>query len=130
MQDFRKRRHPSQELLRAALATAGVLAVGVLAFVAARGAWGMYQKFEDASAASAAAEARLAALVGRRAAVGAEVAALETPRGVEGELRERYGVARAGEGQITLVHQAASSSSDVGQSGDWFASLWHALFVW
>ncbi|MES2202922.1 MAG: hypothetical protein V4474_01190 [Patescibacteria group bacterium] len=130
MQDFRKRRNIRSEVLRATISTAGVVGVGVLAYFAVHGAWGMYQKFAAASAASAAAEQNLAELQARHAEVETEATELGTPRGVEGALRERYGVARPGEGQITVVHQAASSTSGDASDQGWWGKLWHALFVW
>ena len=130
MQDFRKRRNPKAELLRAALNTAGVIALGVAAFVAVRGAWGMYQKFAEAGDASSAASARLAGLEAQYAAASSSVADLSSPRGVEGQLRERYGVAKPGEGQITIVRQASSSGGAPDGGQNWFERLWHALFVW
>ena len=130
MQDFRKRRNIHSEILRAAISTAGVVVLGAMAYFAIHGAWGMYQKFAAASAASAAAEANLAQLQARHTEVQAEVAALDTPRGMEGALRERYGVAKPGEGQITVVHQAATSTEGAGTGQNWLDKLWHALFVW
>src|SRR5437868_2203478 len=100
MQDFRKRRNPKAELLRATLGTFGVLVLAALTFFAIRGAWGMYQKFTAASEASAASSANLAQLESQYTQVSADTANLATPRGVEGELRQRYGVAQPGEGEI------------------------------
>lgn len=52
----------------------------------------------------------LASLAARRAELAAEVAALETDRGVEAAIRERFGVVKPGEKVINLVGAPATSA--------------------
>ena len=129
MMGFKKRRTTQAELLRIVGGTLGVLALAALAFVAVRGAYGMYGKFAEAAAARAGAESQLAELQGRYASVKADVDAFSTDRGVEAALRERYGVAKPGEGQIDIVRQA-STTEPVLQQKNVLQKLWELISVW
>ena len=129
MMEFKKRRTTQAELLRIVGGTLGMLALAALAFVAVRGAYGMYGKFAEAAAARAGAESQLAELQGRYASVKADVDAFSTDRGVEAALRERYGVAKPGEGQIDIVRQA-STTEPVLQQKNVLQKLWDLLSVW
>ena len=129
MMEFKKRRTTQAELLRIVGGTLGMLALAALAFVAVRGAYGMYGKFAEAAAARAGAESQLAELQGRYASVKADVDAFSTDRGVEAALRERYGVAKPGEGQIDIVREA-STTEPVAQQKNLLQKLWELISVW
>ena len=129
MMEFKKRRTTQAELLRIVGGTLGMLALAALAFVAVRGAYGMYGKVAEAAAARAGAESQLAELQGRYASVKADVDAFSTDRGVEAALRERYGVAKPGEGQIDIVRQA-STTEPVLQQKNVLQKLWELISVW
>lgn len=129
MSEFKKRRTGRAELARALLGTLGIAALALAAFGLSRAAWDMYGKFAEAAAARASAEGQLADLQSREQKIRADVAALSSERGVEAAVRERYGVARPGEGQIDIVRQAASSTALKQERGLW-EGLWRMLFVW
>jgi len=112
------------------LGVAGVLVLAAASFVAARAAWDMYGKFAAASQARTDAEVELAQLQEQYAHVETEVASLNTERGVEAAVRERYGVAKPGEGEIDIVRQSPTSTAATAGQDSWFARLWHSLFVW
>jgi len=129
MREFKKRRTYGAEMLRVLGGVLGILLLGAAAFVAGRGAFDMYGKFSEAAAARAEAEAQLFELQGRYQKVKTDVSALSSDRGLEGAVRERYGVARPGEGQINIVRQAAQGSVVLEQKTV-FEKLWDLLFVW
>lgn len=129
MREFKKRRTKGTEILRVSLGILGVMALAAVAFFAARATWDMYGKFAAAAAARADAEAELAELQGREARIREEVESLSSERGVEAAIRERYGVAKPGEGQIAIVRQASSTEALRPQAG-FLESLWNAFFVW
>ena len=112
----------------------GVVVVFVLAFVtfgAAHAAWGMYDKFAEAASANDAAQQNLAQLKLQRANVEAEVEALSSPHGQEAQLRQSYGVALPGEGEIQLVRQATSRAPEAAPaSGSFVVRMLRALFLW
>jgi cell division protein FtsB len=128
--DFRKRRNMKKEIPRMLLGVAGIVALAGLTFVAARAAWDMYGKFAAASEARSDAETQLAQLQTQYERVEAQVAELTTDRGIEAAVRERYGVARPGEGEIDIVRHASTSDSGARGSESWFRKLWNSLFVW
>ena len=110
MQDYRRRRSSKQDVMRAAVGMGGVVALALVAFVAVRGTWAMYGKFTSASEADAAAHVELESLKKQQSAVGASAQALSSDRGVEAGVRERYGVAKPGEGQIDIIRKAATTT--------------------
>jgi hypothetical protein len=90
----------------------------------------MYQKFASASEADAAAHVELAGLAEQERQVGAAASDLASDRGVEAGIRERYGVARPGEGQIDIVRREASSTPSAAEKPNVFVRMFRALFVW
>lgn len=110
MQDFSKRQIKTQIVVRFFRSIAGVLVLGVIAFVAARAAYNMYGKFAQAQEASKQSEERLEDLEKQKAQVSVAVDSFDSRRGLEAEIRKRYGVAKPGEGKIEIVREAASTS--------------------
>ncbi len=129
MREFKKRRTVGAEILRMSLGTLGILALATVAFGASRAAWAMYGKFTEAASARAGAEAQLQELQLRDQTIKADVSALSSERGVEAAVRERYGVALPGEGQINIVRQGSSTEA-LRQEPEFFQKLWQLLFVW
>lgn len=129
MQDFQKRRGYRPQLVRMALGAFGVVLLFVVAYFAVRGAWHMYGKFTQAAAAHEAGEARLVQLRQEHDRAVQRVEELRTDRGVEAELRERYGLSRPGEGEIVVVRPPADAAGAAAGSG-LLDKLWKALFVW
>ena len=131
MEDFSKVRHrQGLELLRLCATVAGTVALAFLIIVSARAAWDMYGKFSAASESRQAAESELQALQEKKERVEAAVVSLSSERGVEAEVRERFGVAKPGEGEIKIVRDESQDAPDVSKSKNIFQRIWEALFVW
>ncbi|HEV7449365.1 MAG TPA: hypothetical protein VGP13_02385 [Candidatus Paceibacterota bacterium] len=130
MQDYRKRRSSKQDVMRAVLGALGVLLLALVAFFAVKAAWGMYGKFAAASEADAAAHADLDGLKKQYTQVGAAAEALSSDRGMEAGVRERYGVAKPGEGQIDIIRREATTSAAAADEPNIFVKIFRALFVW
>ena len=130
MQDFRKRPGGRVGWQKMLMGCGAILALAALAFFSVRAAYGMYEKFTVAAAADDQAQAQYADLEQQYAQVKTDVQEVSTPEGVEGQIRERWGLAKPGEGEIDIVEQAASSSPAAAQPQGFFASLWQTLFVW
>ena len=131
MRDFRKQRSQTHEIFNFFLLCGGVVAVLGLAVFSAHAAWDMYVKFTVASKGDDASKTELASLESQYARVSQAVDNLSTPRGEEGEIRERFGVAKPGEGAIQIVR--ASTSSDGGQNSlpnDILSRVLRAFVVW
>ncbi len=109
------------------LALAAVL---MFAVFSAKAAWGMYVKFTVASRGNNAAQKELKDLENQYAKMSAAVENLSTARGEEGEIRERFGVAKPGEGTIEIIRSDASTSGTGEEKENTFMRILHSLFVW
>jgi cell division protein FtsB len=131
MRDFKRRRGATHDTLNFLGLCAGVLLIMGFAGFSARAAWGMYQKFAIASQGHAVAEGELAHLKVQYARVSAAVEDLSSERGVEGQVRERFGVARPGEEAIMIVREGTTTPETPALPKDNIAvRLFRALFVW
>lgn len=90
----------------------------------------MYSKFAAASQADVSAQAELETLRSQVSMVGASAEALASQRGVEAGVRERYGVARPGEGQIDIIRREATISTPRADEPNVFVKIFRAIFVW
>jgi cell division protein FtsB len=131
MADFTKRRPRGDIVRRFFLGVGVILVVGFITFGAVRAAWGMYGKFAEATSANDAAQQNLAQMKVQEAGVQAEVASLSSPEGQEAQLRQSYGVALPGEGEIQIVRESpTSTASKPSGGGNFFVNILKALFVW
>ncbi|MDO8552597.1 MAG: septum formation initiator family protein [bacterium] len=71
--------------------------------VAISGVWKAYRKEQESLALRKEAEVQLADLTQRKAQLEADIAKLNTPRGMEDALREQYLLAKTGENLIIIV---------------------------
>ncbi len=130
MREFKKRRSRHGEYLYVGARTLGVVALFIITIAAARAAWGMYGKLAEATQGQEEAQGQLATLEGQKASVTTSIHDLSSDRGLESQVRERYDLARPGEGEIDIVED--SSSSAVSSTPP--PSPWHrlisALFGW
>ena len=128
MRDFSKRRGTE---VRRFLQTLGwVLLLLVIAVIAVRAAWGMYGKFAEAAASDDISQRELAAMQEQQAQVAASVDSFSTSRGLETQVRERYGVVKPGEGQIQIVRDSSSTAPQVAPSKNVLMQVWQSLFGW
>src|SRR6185369_10578344 len=129
MQDFSKRRKAANaiQLLKS---IAGFLAMLVIAFIAVRAAWDMYGKFAEAAQSDELAHKQLAALQVQAEQVSTSVQAFSSNRGLEAEVRERYGVVKPGEGQIQIIRDASTTQTKSAPGRNIFVRMWEALFGW
>lgn len=108
-----------------------LLLLTFVAFGAVRASWGMYGKFAEATTANAAAQQNLTQMTTQEQSVNAEVSQLQSPVGQEAQLRQSYGVALPGEGEIQIVREVATSTSAASNvSGNFFVRIFRALFSW
>ena len=99
MATFQQRKDPLRLMWRR---FAAVVLLCVLA-IAVRGVWGVYQKEKDSERLRTEANASLIDLQKRQVELQANISNLKSEQGIEAELRERYDLARAGEGVVVIV---------------------------
>jgi cell division protein FtsB len=83
----------------------------------------IFRKERIAEAAAHDSQKELSSLQSRSQSLEANVNELATERGQEGTLRETFGVAKPGEGEIIVVPQKVASSTPP-------VSFWHKWFGW
>lgn len=130
MREFKKHQNRRSQIATFCIQAVGVLLLLGVTLVACRAAWGMYVKLTRATAGQEAAELQLAALEQQRAEVAASVAELSSKRGVEAQMRQRFGVAKQGEGEIEIVRDSGTASTSPAQSERWWRGIFRALFMW
>ena len=131
MQGFRKQHHIKYRILRFFAMVGGVCALLFMISITVRATWNIYGKFAEASRASAATSAEFDALVAREAVIALAITRLDSNRGIEAQLREKYGVALPGEGEIRIVRDTKDSNStkDAYREGV-FTHIFRSLIVW
>lgn len=85
--------------------------LALAALAAGSGVWGAYKKERESAELRHEAEVQLADLVARNEQIEAKLAHLETDRGKEETLRERYELGKAGEHLIVIVDEPAPATS-------------------
>ena len=97
----------------------GVLLLILLsvAFLFTKAAWRMYGRYEEASLGRYGAEADLRALEARRDTLIQDTEHLSSRRGLEEELRRRYGVALPDEGVIEMIDAPLPTSTAPSAAG-------------
>lgn len=130
MNDYRKP-HQNHDIARFVAGSCIIAVLLIIAFLAVKSAYGMYHTFSVAAAEAEGARVELDALRAQEAHVKATLAALGTERGVEEAVRERFGVARPGEGEIRIVRdEGKEGEGESTGEGNIFTRFIQSLFVW
>ncbi len=130
MREFKKRQPTGATILRFLAMSMGTLVLFLLTVVVARAAWGMYGTFSVAVEVRDSAEGQLASLKASEARLTKVVNEFETSQGVEHEIRERFGVARPGEGEIQIVRNQGSTTAEKRAAENMFIKAFRSLFLW
>jgi len=96
-----------------------ILAVVIL-LVFVRATWKMYQRDALSRENLKTAEEQLAALEAREADLQAKIKMLETPRGIEEEIRANFSVVKEGEKVISLVEEEATTTATTTEKKPWW----------
>lgn len=101
--------HKKQRVKTFILSKVALLVLGVLTALLSMATWDVFQKARETEVRREQHEAELADLEEREAALRHELERLETPRGLEEEIRNKFDVAREGEGVIVVVDPRENS---------------------
>lgn len=104
-----------------------IIFLGVILLGFAWGVLGFMGKMSATSENRKVATAKLAELENKKERLNTELAKLETEGGVEENIREKFGLAKEGEGLIVVVEDKNKVEIVVEEKG-WFASLWDKWF--
>jgi cell division protein FtsB len=130
MRDFKKRRNRRGELMFLGARALGVFVLFLITVGAVRAAWGMFGKLGEATQAQQEAQAQLAVLQGQQNSVTGSINDLSSERGIEAQVRERYGLVKPGEGEIDIVQEASTSVLNTPAPESWWRGIFSALFRW
>lgn len=124
MREFQKRRKLKERLYSIPV----LLVLLVLLFVALNGAWNMYGKYASNSAELSRMRAEAADMRERREELTGKLRYLETDKGVEEEIRNKYNVVKEGEEVVVIVDDRASTSPESrSEKGGFFANIWSSI---
>lgn len=129
MREFQKHRTTKKSPLLLLAHAAGLLVLCIVTVFMARAAFGMYSKLNRAALGQQEARAQLALLEEQKKQVAATVEGFASDRGVEAQIRQRFGVARPGEGEIQIVREAPKVEM-VAAPESWWRRVLRVLFVW
>jgi cell division protein FtsB len=106
--------------IRRFVASPWVLAgIGVLIVIAGMNTWDMYQKWRLSEEALEKTRASYENLEKREAFLDSKIDSLSTEAGVEAEVRERFGVAKPGEGVIVVLSEEEEQQFVEEEEGWW-----------
>ena len=120
MKEFQQRRKTRNFFYSRATQVVLLLLVVLLA----RSTWNVYQKSRESEARREIKEKELAELKSRAETLSREVARLNTPKGIEEEIREQFNVAKEGEQVAVILDEKNSTSTgEVQDEGFWHSIL-------
>jgi len=109
MRDFQRKRKIRRLLYsRSALAIAFILLILI-----GKATWGLYVKERESRENLDRVEAELSALTERERRLKEDIARLQTPEGLETEIREQFQVAKPGEQMVVLVGEEKAAVLEV-----------------
>lgn len=107
MNEFEQKRRIKRILLSPAV----LVILAVILVLMVRGTWAIYQKNRSSSNALNLSEDRLLKLQSRENELSGMIEKLHTESGVEGEIRDRFQMAKEGEREIVIVEDAGSQNN-------------------
>ncbi len=120
------REYEQKRKMRRILSSPLILALlAIVLLFLINGAWNIWQKDRESSAALQSAEERLARLKDRQAGFQSAIANLQTESGVEAEIRDKFDLAKAGEREVVIVDgDSASTTQTAPPSESFLQKIW------
>lgn len=104
--------------------------LALIVLFAASAVWGVYQKYRESRLNRIHAEEELTHLKERQQNIKEDIRRLGTEKGVEQEIREKFGLSKEGEKVIVIVdpeQQRQNKSQRAAVGGDFFDVIWRAF---
>lgn len=111
--------HEKQRARRIISSPLTFIVLGIFIVVAGYNAWDMYQKSQQTKEALQKTQDAYDVLVTREQFLNERLGQLGTPAGIESEIRERFGVAKAGEEVIVVLSEEESATLSPPKKGFW-----------
>lgn len=123
MREFQRKRVPHKFLYSSAALFVLLIALAFLI----KSSWGVYVKERAIRENLNRAQEELAALTARRASLEEKITRLQTPEGIEAEIREQFQMAKPGE-KMVLVVEERYTAEDISKPAQSFISRFFDLF--
>lgn len=107
MEEFKRRR----SFKKIVYSPVAIVFLAVILFFLVRALWGVYGSEQRSSQELSVAQRNAADLENRAQYLTTQIDELNSPRGLEGALREKYPVAKEGEQMVIIVPPSATSSA-------------------
>lgn len=104
-----------------------LVALIILAALAVKGTWNVYWKYEESKENLLKTEQQADALRAREYALTAQIAALNTEKGVEREIRKKFSVVKDGEQVIVLVDGESEAQKKATTTPGLFDRMWSRI---
>jgi cell division protein FtsB len=129
MKQLGRKRHTKRILY----STVTLVVLSLIVIGLARSVWAVYKSSRAAAEKRNAAQIELDKLTARKIELEAQVAEMKTDRGAEGQVRERFQVARPGEETIVIIDNPAdatgTATNTATTTGNGFFNTVRNLFV-
>lgn len=104
-----------------------VVLLGVVFVMAAHSVWQTYTRLHEVSTQHAQSLAELQALQDRQQELQRDINDLNTPEGMERQMREKFGVVKNGEQEVVIVNPPTNGTTTTSKpsSGGWWSSVLH-----
>ncbi len=90
--------------------------------------FGFWQKMEDTKENRRIAEEKVKTLKESEAALSESIESLQTEAGIEENIRNKFGLAKDGEGVIVIVEDKNAEIPETKDEGNWFSRVWRKWF--
>lgn len=107
--------HEKQTFRRVCYSKPMIIVLFVVAFLLIRGTYGIYEKAAETTRDRDRMQAKLAELQAHQQVIANQVDTLQTDEGLERALRQKFGVARAGESIALIVDSDENATTTVSQ---------------
>ncbi len=115
MLDFQQKR----KLRNVAYGRVTLCVLAILVLFSFRSVWLVYQKQRESEGLKSLALAQVSQLSTRQREMDSEIAKLQTPQGVDEEIRDKFNVAKPGENMVVIVDDQSSSTGTTTPKSLW-----------
>jgi len=123
MLDFQQKK----KLRKAMYSKVVLLILSIVVLFLGNATWNVYQKYSDARGNEEVASIELKKLQERENDLSADIERLNTERGIEEELRKRFGVAKKGEEVMIIVEPVTEEEGGIGSGEEQKKGFWRSL---
>lgn len=124
MLDFQQKK----KLRKAMYSKVVLFILSIVALFLGNATWNVYQKYSEARQNEEIVSNEIQKLQERESDLSVDIARLNTERGVEEELRKRFGVAKKGEEVMVIVEPTVDDGQNIAANEGQKKGFWRSLF--